>query len=350
MPLTWSQSVVTFKRPDMLLRCLKLGAEQSRPPAEIVVVDASPDWDKTRDRVMAELAPRHPEIRWVYEKAIEPNIAIQRNQALGLVTSDITIAPDDDSLLYPDAAEEILRAYEADVEGKVVGIMTLLADDPPDVERPAPPAGLTSNGPPREPFATKIKRTMARANDWVKGPILPESLRRERHPGLALPGLDLPFTQTPVMHGCRMSFRSEVGRRHPYDPSFRFIHEETEMCLRAGTEGAFLVLFTKSIHHAQFADRVFTRRGRRSRALWLLGHAHMMKKHMNDDREARRFVKQYASRVGWADLLLGIARRDLGPWKGVRDAMPGIRAILEADRGNVEAVFLEQVKALPNPS
>jgi glycosyltransferase involved in cell wall biosynthesis len=45
--LTWALVIATYKREHILLRCLRLAAVQTRLPKEIIVVDASPDYEKT---------------------------------------------------------------------------------------------------------------------------------------------------------------------------------------------------------------------------------------------------------------------------------------------------------------
>ena len=52
--LSWALFIATYKREHILLRCLRLAAGQTRPPKEIIVVDASPDYEKTCDLVLQE--------------------------------------------------------------------------------------------------------------------------------------------------------------------------------------------------------------------------------------------------------------------------------------------------------
>src|ERR1700757_4971541 len=68
--LTWALVVATYMREDLLPRCLRLGAAQTRPPLEIVIVDSSPGWESTRERVLREIAPLWPGIRWHYVEAV----------------------------------------------------------------------------------------------------------------------------------------------------------------------------------------------------------------------------------------------------------------------------------------
>jgi GT2 family glycosyltransferase len=143
--LSWALVVSTYNRQEVLPRCLELGVRQSRAPLEVIVVDASPDWAATRARVLTEIAALHPEIRWEYVEARRRSLPAQRNQGIGLARGDILFLIDDDSLMYPDCAEQIMRVYEADPEGRIAGVMADEAAQPPGEAAgapagPAPPA------------------------------------------------------------------------------------------------------------------------------------------------------------------------------------------------------------------
>ena len=88
-PLTWALVVVTYMREDVLPRCFRLGAAQSRPPLEIIVVDSSPGWESTRERVLREIAPLWPSIRWHYVEAERRSSASQRNQGIRAASADV---------------------------------------------------------------------------------------------------------------------------------------------------------------------------------------------------------------------------------------------------------------------
>src|SRR5437762_11890391 len=99
MLLSWALVVATYERDQILPRCVRLAIEQTRPPAEVIIVDASPNWEKTRDRLLADFAHSRPEIRWVYVSAERPSSTAQRNQGTRLAHSDILFILDDDSLM-----------------------------------------------------------------------------------------------------------------------------------------------------------------------------------------------------------------------------------------------------------
>src|SRR6185312_14717864 len=100
----WALVLSTYRRPDVLALCLRAALEQTRPPREVIIVDASPDWRASRDHVMAEIAPLRPGVRWQYVEAERRSLPAQRNQGIALSTAPILFMIDDDSLMYPDCA------------------------------------------------------------------------------------------------------------------------------------------------------------------------------------------------------------------------------------------------------
>jgi GT2 family glycosyltransferase len=130
--LTWSLVVATYKRDHILFRCLKLAASQTHPPLEVIVVDASPDWHVTRDRVTAAFASLYPNVRLMYVKAVIPSLTAQRNQGIALACSDVLFLIDDDSLMYPDCATEVMKVYEADRDQLIKGVSAVGVPLAPD--------------------------------------------------------------------------------------------------------------------------------------------------------------------------------------------------------------------------
>src|SRR5215472_16371858 len=94
--LSWSLVIATCNRRHILPRCLTLAARQTRPPLQIIVIDASDDWEREREEVLAGVAARHPAIRWDYVRARRRSSAYQRNQGVALARSDVVFLIDDD--------------------------------------------------------------------------------------------------------------------------------------------------------------------------------------------------------------------------------------------------------------
>lgn len=130
--LTWSLVIATYKREHILPRCVRLAAKQTRPPSEIIVVDASPTWQETKAVISAAFDENFPKVRLRYVQATVASLTAQRNQGIVLAKSDIVFLFDDDSLMFPNCAEQIMRVYEADREFQVMGVAAILAPSPPD--------------------------------------------------------------------------------------------------------------------------------------------------------------------------------------------------------------------------
>ena len=131
--LTWALVIATYQRAHILPRCLRLAVQQTRLPMEIIVVDSSQNWEETRDAIKAKLIVALSR-RFVGRMSLRNrrSSASQRNQGVRLATADILFLIDDNSLMYPDCAEQIMRIYEADKDKTVSGINAIHVPVPPD--------------------------------------------------------------------------------------------------------------------------------------------------------------------------------------------------------------------------
>lgn len=130
MPLNWTLTICTYNRPHFLVETLRCALNQTRLPAEVVVVDASDAWEDHRDQMQDTFASDWEHIRLVYVPADVRSLTFQRNQALRLATSDIVFSLDDDIYLYPDAAEIVMRVYEADTDEEIAMVTGLFTPRP----------------------------------------------------------------------------------------------------------------------------------------------------------------------------------------------------------------------------
>ena len=245
--LRWALVIATYRRAHILPRCLRLAVQQTRPPAEVVVVDASPDWEKTRDAVLADLAASHPDVRWTYVAAERRSSAAQRNQGVRLATADILFLIDDDSLMYPDCAEQILRVYEADEGRAVAGVNAMHVPTPPDQPDDPLAARPSEHGTTKHygPLARLVRRLL-RADDifvpydadFPQVPI-PEPVRK------------LPIGKRNLMVGWGMTFRREVCLLEPFDEIMTHYAagEDSDMGYRASRHGLLLTALEARLCH-----------------------------------------------------------------------------------------------------
>ena len=245
--LSWALVIATYRREHIFPRCLRLAVQQTRPPAEIVVVDSSPDWEKTRDLVMASIAPSLPEARWVYVAAEKRSSASQRNQGVRLATADLVFLIDDDSLMYPDCAEQILRIYEADTGSAVAGVNAMHVPVPPDqpddqlAKTPSEHGTTKEYGP-----LSRLARQLLSADDVF----VPYDADFPQHP---LPEAlkQLPIGTRPLMVGWGMTFRREICLKEPFEEilSYYAAGEDSDMGYRASRHGLLLTALEARLCH-----------------------------------------------------------------------------------------------------
>jgi glycosyltransferase involved in cell wall biosynthesis len=320
---SWAVVIPTYQRQTILLRCLHCVAQQTLPPKEIIVIDASSDWETTYQQVMQTLAKQHPLIDWKYLPAQRLSSAAQRNQGIDLATADIVFLIDDDSLMYPDCAQEVIQIYARDTHRQVAGIMPKLAALPPDSQeslksRDNHPQPLLSN------LANGIKILPAKCRYFAKRLTKDDDIFIPYD--FAFPQYTLPETLTgmathPVamIHGARMSYRREILTQVRFEETLEryAVNEDNDVCYRASRLGMLLHALPARICHLQ------TPAGRLTRftttALWGLNQVVLHRFHSADlQRFEQRFRKLLWQRL-WTQALKDILDR--------RWTLPSVRGI-----------------------
>jgi len=292
--LNWALVIPTYQREAVLWRCLNFAAQQTLLAKEIIVVDASPTWENTRDKIMQQLAPQYPTITWQYVQAKCASSAAQRNQGIELATADIVFLIDDDSFMYPKCAEEVIKIYAHDVEHQVAGIMPKLEALPPDHQ------AQTKNKFKKQSFINlkaklKFVQTTLRAiakrlikDDDIFIPYdfsfsqytLPENLKNlATHP-------------VPMMHGARMTYRRKILTQIRFEEILaRYaVNEDNDVCYRASRLGMLLHALNAQICHVQVSEGRLTRFT--TTALWGLNQTVLHRLHSSDiERFKKLFVK-----------------------------------------------------------
>jgi GT2 family glycosyltransferase len=169
----------------------------------VIVVDASDDWRASRDRVLAEVAPEAPNVEWIYLGTDVRSATHQRNLGFARCSGEVVFFLDDDSFMYRDCAEQIMRVYERDAEEEIGGVCAVLADRLEGAQE-AGHSGMPSN---REGLKNQLL-FLAHRQWWQDKLCIPYDGRFHlRDVG----GPDV--VPVPLFHGCRMTFRTESVRR-----------------------------------------------------------------------------------------------------------------------------------------
>jgi GT2 family glycosyltransferase len=254
-PLSWGLVIATYQREKILPICLKLAIEQTRPPAEIIVVDSSDYWEATRDRVYQDLSAQHPDVQWLYVAAEERSSALQRNQGARLATTDIVFLIDDDSLMYPNCAEEIMRVYEADTDQTVQSVQAHQTKIPPleeisdskYVNTESQSTSLNSRSL-LEPIVTFVWKHLLLMNTEVN--FIPYD---GAYPQSTIPkhlqALNIEITR--FVSGFSMTFRRDAILREPLDPALRYYTawEDVDVSYRLSRHGLLLTALDAKLHH-----------------------------------------------------------------------------------------------------
>jgi GT2 family glycosyltransferase len=257
---SWSLCIATLDRRDALLLTLEFAARQTCPPTQIVVVDASEDWQETATQVRTLLAD-YPDITLDYTTSEVRSSATQRNEGVARCSEEIVFLLDDDSLLYPDAAEEILRLYAIDTEGAVAGIAAAMVPQPPfDTKTDIKPVPMRKTSG-RRGFAGRLLRTGF--GRWLSRTVFMEAMSarfikydppRSRSLPAALSAEEVVVSD--FMQGCAMTGRRAVFLAEPFDTALRYYAagEDMDTTYRMGRHGLILVARRAKLHHFEAAS------------------------------------------------------------------------------------------------
>lgn len=258
---SWSLCIATLDRHEALLACLGYAVAQTRPPAEIVVVDASDNWEEGRAATRALLAG-NPEVALDYIGSPVRSSAEQRNIAVRSAGTDVLFLLDDDSFMHPTCAEEIMRVYEADDAGAVAGVMARnVSELPPGEESVAQVLARKRSG--RSGLGAVWGRLLhTRTARWINRKLLLQSIDelfikydepRERPVPPALAGLEV--QPVSLVGGCVMTVRRHVALAEPFDPSLRYYaaFEDLDASYRYARHGALLYATRARLHHFEAA-------------------------------------------------------------------------------------------------
>jgi len=325
MSQSWTLAICTYNRPQILRRALRTTLQQTRLPNQIVVVDASDDWASTWQAIRDEGLTDVPGIEWDYAPAEIRGLACQRNQSIRAVTSDVVMLFDDDTLLYPDCAEAMMRVYEADEGGVLAGVQARRVPEPPDTDAQVGPNQAISDQadpPSGKGQVPRAGRLWKRAQDWFG--MTRYLLAYEPMPERALPdelsGMGLTIHHS--FRGAVMSYRTEVIREVGFEEALqRYSYlEDADASQRAARHGLLVEAYEARACHLEEHS------GREGRyPVIVMGGTNAMllhRLHAQDPEASRRAYRKILSRRSWYLLAKDVKARDFSfaGWRGTREA------------------------------
>lgn len=308
--------IATKDRLAPLKRCLELALGQSRPPCEIVIVDASADWQANAEAVRAMVSP-HPDVRLVIEPAPRPSSAAQRNLGIDRAGADILFMIDDDSFLHPGCAEEALKIYEADTEGAVGGVQLWPRAEPPGALPEA--ASLTYRdfdtvaGP--SPWRRRLLRKLLVYG--IEESFIPYEGRFPDRPlPASLKGLDVRPAR--LFEGFRMTFRRAALAEMRFDSSLLYYcpGEDLDLSHRVARTHCLVTAPRAQVHHFNSGDGRLKRR--QVALLETLNQAVFLRRNAADQRAAKWRYRWLTCRKILAEFIkdLGQGRLSLPKTRG----------------------------------
>lgn len=334
--LSWTLGIATYNRRVDLLDCLRLALLQTRPPEQIVIVDASADWEVTREEVRRSLAPILDGVDWMYVAALKPSAAVQRNQCLDLATCDVVFLIDDDSMMFADCAAEIMKVYEADVDHLICGVSALEVRSHPD-DHGGPllaVGGVSSDSDAVGPrgFIAWVRRVAHAEEVFVPydsdAPMraLPDSITSTVRIGRRL-----------FMAGMTMTVRREPARATRFeDCLIDRGPEDSDISCRLARIGAIVTALDARLHHRGSVSGRYSPYSRV--ALDYLAGVVLHRLHSADLAKSRRRLIAMLRRRTWIGLLKDLSRRQ---WR-----LPNTRAAIFAwsHLSRVMSMSKEQVR------
>ncbi len=297
---TIAVAVCTRGRRRECLACLDSVHAQTRPPSEVIVVEAAED-----DALLGAIRDRWPAgraTRLIYARVPGGGLTRQRNVAVGHLASDVILFVDDDATLDADCLEHLAEPYREDADRRLGGAQAAI------LERENRPAGsalfrrvfLLSRDAPTRP-------AVLQASGWPRYCSVPEG----RMPA-------------EVIRGTAMSYRREVFDTERFDESFPAyaLGEDCEFSYRVSRRWRLVVEPAARAHHSPSPA---SRLG--SRAYHRMSVVHTWQLFRRYRRSAWRWPAYLWSRVG-SSLLAVRHAAQVGSLDPLRGELDGYRAIL----------------------
>lgn len=315
--------ICTLNRFDVLKCALRTVLWQTCLPRQVIVVDASKDWQRCREEVLAEFGAASPTIEWIYIGSERRSLTHQRNLGIARCTSGIVFLFDDDTFLYPDCASRILSVYRRDVRGEVGGVSAGLRVHNPLESGVDLSPGSAVSASDAKPY--RGVRQLISSLWYPEKLFLPyDGQYHRRMPEWSR--ADSALMTVAVFHGCRMTFRTaavheaggceEVLERHCFS-------EDIDISYRVSQHHALLLDNEARVFHLTAPA---SRTGRISQATLVLLNSSVLyllhgTRKGNRGAHARRFVLKR--------MAIDAVRDGLRPWRGFPNTRGAIGALRE---------------------
>lgn len=237
MPVKLTAGVViaTRNRRRSLVRALEHWERSIRQPDQVVIVDASPDAEESRETVMSSVPSIFQRGESRYLVAERPSSAGQRNTGIDSLWTDVAAFGDDDSLVHPDYLQRVMDVFEKDNEERIGGVQGVN-----DTWGERPRMFLRDLTRPVRRLNARIFLTLRQA--YPRGVSVPASLYLSC----------FPLWRSYYLWGACMNFRTALVRSRRFDENMRsyaFV-EDFDLSYRIGRTHALVTRLNAKIFHA----------------------------------------------------------------------------------------------------
>lgn len=340
--LSYEIVMATRNRPEAVALSLPAIMLQTRPPARVVIVDSSDDGGPIA--ALAETGADRGICPVDYMRA-GAGSAYQRNFGLKTATADVVIFPDDDSLLYPDAAERMMEVYEADRDGAIAAVCAAPMDGPPPL-RHGSLESYAADVPGPARLALRAGRQLIKEGFSFGNPFLVVGNRLNGQHRLPDWFAKADVMPVPYMTGFRMSFRRNVIAPVGFDEILRRYSwfEDIDASFAAMQRGLVVQAGRAGIYHHRVAGA--RDNGFRMGYSAILNRGYVVMKHVrgnpdifrNPDRQAT-ILEFYcrARAIAYAAMARDTFGRDR--LKGARQGLAGLSVLTRAARGELADLY-----------
>lgn len=242
--MKFSLAICTYRRPEAIRRLLgKLRAVQECP-AEIVIVDSSPEPDT--EKVVGHFDDLA--IKYYRVGAELRGLTKQRNYAVEKCDGDIVVFLDDDVIPSADFFVELRRCWERNPQAVGIGGYILGEDWKENQEGVQGAAWFCFDGwVRRESLRWRMRKIVGLASELPPGWIPPEGHGRP----IACYPPDGKDRRVEFVMGCVQSWKRDIVREIGFSTFFEGygLYEDQDFCIRAGRRGPIYLCTRATVEH-----------------------------------------------------------------------------------------------------
>jgi len=112
----------TYKRVQILEKCLEYWSQSLHQPDQFIVVDATPNAEEYSTQMVDKFSSLFSKTNSRYIVIDKPGLTHQRNIGLREMNTDIVCFVDDDTFVSPDYVTKVLNVFQLDKFNVVGGV------------------------------------------------------------------------------------------------------------------------------------------------------------------------------------------------------------------------------------